>query len=161
MMKKLHLSVRILAITLPLLVSLAAKAQDCSAITRQQLRSMLVELGYEVKDLETEPGKEKFSVMTRSNSLDIPVGIEQSPSSKYIWLTVNLGTAPADTSSKYKALIRENAKTQPCLFYSTASGLLMMGLPLDNRGISNTILRDRIDAVSRNVGNTKQIWGDY
>jgi hypothetical protein len=135
-----------------------ANAQDCDQVTRLQLRSMLVELGYEVKDIVTTPGSEKFSITTNNNALDIPIGLELSPSLRYIWLTVNLGPAPADTSRTHGLLMRENGKTQPSLFYVTSSGLLMMGLPVDNRGVTNTSLRERIETISKNVGSTKDIW---
>ncbi len=144
---------------LALFISTKSIAQDCDPINAQQLRAMLVQLGYEVKDLETAVGKEKYSIMTKSHSLDIPIALELSASKRYIWLTVNLGSAPADTSSKHAALLKENSKVQPCLFYITAtSKLLMMGLPLDNRGVTNVFLRERLETVSKNVGSTEYIW---
>lgn len=136
----------------------SVNAQDCDPVTRTQMRSMLVQLGYEVKDLETEPGKEKYSIKTTSHNLNIYVAVEQSANSKYIWLTANLGDAPPDTSIRYRKLIRENAIIQPSLFYTSTSGLLMMGLPLENKGLTNVFLRDRIETISNNVGKTRHLW---
>jgi len=152
----LMMSLLLIAFTIPVMEKL--QAQDCEPVTRPQLRSMLVQLGYAVNDLETAPGKEKYSIKTTVDGLDIPIGLELSGNSKYIWLTVNLGKAPSDTSSKYTSLIKENSRTQPSLFYVTNSGLLMMGLPVDNRGLTNALLRERIESISKHVANTEDIW---
>ena len=135
-----------------------AMAQGSDQITRPQLREMLVQLGYEVKDIVKDAGKEKYSVTLVKSGLDIPVGLEISSNSKYIWLTVNLGDAPKDTATVNHTLLKQNSKIQPSFFYITDKGRLMMGLPLDNRGITNAFLRDRVESISENVGKTKDIW---
>ena len=140
------------------LFSAPAMAQGSDQITRPQLREMLVQLGYEVKDIVKDAGKEKYSVTLVKSGLDIPVGLEISPNSKYIWLTVNLGDAPKDTATVNQVLLKQNSKIQPSFFYITDKGRLMMGLPLDNRGITNAFLRDRVETISENVGKTKDIW---
>jgi hypothetical protein len=135
-----------------------AKAQNCDPVSHQTLRSMAVQLGYTVTDIVAIPGKEKFSIMINSSGLDIPIALEISPSKKYIWLTVNLGKAPADTSLRNASLLKQNAIIQPCQFYVSGSGLTMMGLPLENSGITNAFLREKLEQVSKNVGNTEYIW---
>ena len=127
-------------------------------IDRKQLREMLVQLGYEVTDIVKDAGKEKYSVKFSRDSLDIPVGYEISPSNSYIWLTVNLGSAPSESSTKNFALLKQNGKVQPCQFYITESGRLMMALPVENRGVTNQVLRARSETISEQVGKTKEIW---
>lgn len=127
-------------------------------IDRKQLRDMLVQLGYEVTDIVKDEGKEKYSVKYSKDGLDIPVGFEISPSNTYIWLTVNLGDAPAESSPKCFALLKQNAKVQPTFFYVTESGRLMCALAVENRGVTNSILRLRGETVSDNVGKTKDVW---
>lgn len=127
-------------------------------ITRSKLREMLVELGYEVKDIVKDEGKEKYSVTFTKYELDIPVGFEISPSNSYIWLTVNLGDAPKEGNAKTLNLLKQNAKVQPTFFYVTDSGRLMAALAVENRGVTNALLRIRADAVSENVGKTKDVW---
>lgn len=127
-------------------------------IDRKQLRDMLVQLGYEVSDIVKDAGKEKYSVKFTKYGLDIPVGYEISPSGSYIWLTVNLGEAPAESAAKNLALLKQNSKIQPTFFYVTDSGRLMAALPVENRGVTNAVLRLRSDSVSDNVGKTKEIW---
>lgn len=129
-----------------------------STIDRKQLREMLVQLGYEVTDISTEAGKEKFSVKFTTTDLNVPVGYEISPSGSYIWLTVNLGDAPKEPSAKTLELLKQNSKIQPTFFYITDSGRLMAALPVENRGVTNAVLRLRSESLTGNVGKTKDVW---
>jgi hypothetical protein len=129
-----------------------------SKMDRKQLRDTLTQLGYEVKDIVKDAGKEKYAVTFTRDSLDIPVGFEISPSGSYIWLTVNLGDAPPESAPKNLALLKQNSKIQPTFFYITDSGRLMAALPIENRGVTNAIIRLRAETVSENVGKTKDIW---
>ena len=135
-------------------------SNDDGQITRPRLREMLVELGYEVTDIVKDAGKEKYSVKYSKNGLDIPVGFEISPSSSYVWLTVNLGEAPKEGNTKCLNLLKQNSKVQPTFFYITDSGRLMAALPIENRNITNAVLRLRAETVSDNVGKTKEFWQD-
>src|SRR5437016_13553875 len=64
----------------------AYQTQD--QLDRKQLHDMLSQLGYDVKDLDTAPGKEKYSFSMERGGLNIPVAAEISANGKYIWLTV-------------------------------------------------------------------------
>lgn len=134
-----------------------ARYQD-KQIDRKQLREMLVQLGYEIQDIVKDAGKEKYSSKFTRDGLDIPIGYEISPSNTYIWLTVNLGTAPTEGSAKTLALLKQNSKIQPTFFYITDSGRLMAALPVENRGITNVVLRQRSESIADNVGKTKDAW---
>ncbi len=127
-------------------------------IDRKQLREMLVQLGYEVTDIVKDEGKEKYSTKFSRNDLDIPIGYEISPSGTYVWLTVNLGEAPTTGSDKTLQLLKQNAKIQPTFFYITESGRLMAALPVENRAITNAIIRMRSESLAENVGKTKDVW---
>lgn len=128
------------------------------AIDRKQLRDMLVQLGYEVTDVVKDAGKEKYSAKFSNDGLDIPVGYEISPSGSYVWLTVNLGEAPTTATQKSFDLLKQNAKVQPTFFYITESGRLMAALAVENRGITNAILKTRSETIAANVGKTKDVW---
>lgn len=132
--------------------------QSAEPITRKQLKTMLVELGYQVDDIVKDEGKEKYSVTFEKEGLNIPVGFEISPSGNYVWLTVNLGEGPKTGDAKTLALLKQNAKIQPTFFYITEKGLVMAALAVENRGITNAILRTRAETVSTNVGVSKSIW---
>ena len=134
------------------------KSQQDTGITRAQLREMLTQLGYDVSDLVKDPGKEKYVVKLTKNDLNIPVGLEISPSNSYVWLTVNLGDAPNEGDAKTFNLLKQNGKVQPTFFYITEGGKLMCALAVENRGITNTVLRTRVDTFTDNVGSTKDVW---
>ncbi len=147
----------ILAILL-ILSPVVSQAQDCGPIDRTQLRKMLVELGFEIKDLEKAAGKEKYEVTIVKDGLNVPIAYEISPSTNYIWLTVYLGNPTADTSIKNIALLKQNAKVQPCQFYISEKGRLMLGLAIENRGVTNAVLRRHSETVSSRVAETKTYW---
>lgn len=137
----------------------AGVVDECQQISAKQLREMMVQLGYTVKDIGTDPGKEKYSILITRDGLDIPVAAELSPSGKFLWLTVNLGPAKPDSAARSFSMLKQNAIIQPCQFYITNTTLIqMMGLPVENKGINNAWLRDRIESISGRVGETKAIW---
>lgn len=136
----------------------SAKAQDAGPINQARLKEILVQLGYTVKDLNTTPGKEKYEVKTTQGGLDVPISYEISASTSYVWLTVFLGPAPAEASILNAAMLKQNSKIQPCMFYVTESGNLMMGLPVDNRGLNNALLRRYTDFITTKVVDTKAYW---
>lgn len=131
--------------------------QTSDKIDRKQLRDMLSQLGYELKDIEKTEGKEKYSFTFSRGGLDIPVGAEISPSGSYIWYTVNLGEVPS--GEKSLELLRKNSEIQPCFFYVTkSSSRLMMALPIENRNVTNAILRLRAEKIVDDVANSKSVW---
>jgi hypothetical protein len=130
---------------------------DCGPINQTKLKEILVQLGYTPKDIISTPGKEKYEIKLNRGGLDVPMGLEISASTNYIWLTVFLGKAPAD-SSKYFKFLKQNSKIQPALFYVTDSGNLMMGLPVDNRGINNALLKRYTEFIAGKIADTKDAW---
>ena len=108
---------------------------DCGPINQSKLKELLVQLGYTPKEIVSTPDKEKYEIKITRDGSDVPMGLEVSPSTNYIWLTVFLGIARSD-SSKYFQFIKQNSKIRPALFYVADSGNLMMGLPVDHRGIT-------------------------
>lgn len=134
------------------------KAQNCDPISRSKLKEMLVQLGHTVKDLETAPGKEKYEITITRDGFDVPVAYEISGSNNYIWLTVFLGKPPSGSDILNASLLKQNFKIQPCLFYITNKGNLLMGLPVDNRGINNALLRRYNEFIPARVVETKSFW---
>jgi hypothetical protein len=156
-MSKVRL-VGILSLIATSLMLLGFGAYQNQQIDRKQLREMLVQLGYEIDDIVKDEGKEKYSSKFTREGLNIPIGYEISPSGTYIWLTVNLGAAPTEGSPKTLALLKQNAKIQPTFFYITDSGRLMAALAVENRAVTNAVLRLRSEALADNVGKTKDAW---
>lgn len=100
-------------------------------IDAKRLRSMLVQMGHDVKDLNTEAGKERYEVKVVSGGYDVFVAFEVSKSKNYVWLTVLLGDAPAESSPKALAMLKETSNIQPTMFYVTSANKLMLGLPVE------------------------------
>lgn len=139
-------------------LSLMGFRQQSGQVERKQLKTILEQLGYQVTDLETAEGKEKYSVTVSQDDLNIPIGVEMSSNGNYIWLTCNLGAAPTEASPKCFALLKQNGKVQPCQFYITESGKLMMGLPVENKEVSNAVIRQKIESIAKQVGSSKSVW---
>jgi hypothetical protein len=136
-------------------------AQEPDKMDSSQLKETLTELGYDTKVLNTEAGKEKFEFTEKTKDLTIPIGAEISPSKNYLWLTVNLGDKQFKDGNSYPKsgdLLRKNADIQPCFFYVTTKGHLMMGLALENRGLTNPWIRKCIEKLSADVSSTQALW---
>ena len=71
---------------------------------------------------------------------------------------MNLGDAPTSGNDKCLQLLKQNSKVQPTFFYITDSGRLMAALAVENRGVTNAILKTRAEAIADNVGKTKDVW---
>ena len=126
-----------------------------------QLKKALEDIGYETKVLNATVGKEKYEFVVEKSDLKIPIGAEISGSKNYLWLTVKLADAPknfADKGEKLGALLKANSKVQPCQFYITDGGALMIALPVENRALTNPILRRRIDFLADRVVEQKALW---
>ena len=133
-------------------------SMQSQTLDRKQLREILVQLGYEVKDIVKDEGKQKYAVSFSSNDLNLPVGYEISPSGNYIWLTANLGDGPKAGNEMTFQLLKQNARVQPTFFYISESGKLMAALAVENRGVTNSLLKQRSEIFADNVGKTKDVW---
>ncbi len=140
------------------ILTIAGKAQTCDPISTERLREILGQLGYTVKDINKTAGSEKYEVTNTTPTLDVPVAYELSASKNFVWLTVFLGQPRADSSVMNAALLKQNFKIQPCQFYITAKGSLMMGLAIENRGLNNAILRKHSDKIIADVVSTAALW---
>ena len=141
-----------------LFFSLKGISQNCDALTRSQLRDLLVQMGYTVKDIVKTEGKEKYEVSHPGSGFNVPLGYEISASGNFIWLTAFLGKPDNISAEKGLAMIRKNADIQPSFFYVTASGNIMMADAVENRGVTSAILRRHIDKIVSDISNTASIW---
>ena len=132
--------------------------QSSTALDPAGLKKLIEGLGYEVKDLNTDPGKEKFEFQTKTANFNVPVAAELSPSKNYVWLTINLGTN--SPTKKHEQLLKENANIQPSFFYITSKNNLMLAAPMDNREISAAILKRCLEKLINDVDKTSATWKD-
>lgn len=138
------------------LLSTSIIAQTSDQLDATKMKEMLVGLGYEVKALSEKVGEEKYTVTIVAGDFDVPVGVELSPSKNYIWLTANLGSDSDKT--KHREILKANSQVQPSQFYITKSGLLMIGLPLENRAMTAAIMKRNIEKLGSDVSATASTW---
>jgi hypothetical protein len=125
-----------------------------------KLRDLIRNMGYEVKDLNTEAGKEKYSFEIKTEKHNVPMGAEISPSKNYIWLTVNLGSTSqyADLPDRSVKLLKQNAAIQPDFFYITSKDNLMLAVAADNRNMGPADFKRLVDKLAKDVDDTATIW---
>ncbi len=157
-MKRTNLTRVLIAVMMICMFTSFSHAQSCDPLTAPQLKEKLMQLGNEVKEIVSTVDKEKYEVKYVTPSLNVPVAYEFSPSKNFIWLTVNLGPARADTSLTHAALLKQNFVIQPCQFYITSKGNLMLGLAIENRGLTNAIIKRHTDKVLADVESTAPYW---
>ncbi|HRI25036.1 MAG TPA: hypothetical protein PLZ45_10175 [Ferruginibacter sp.] len=157
-MKKINFFSCLLVILSICMFPVSSQAQTCEALDARKLKEMLIGMGLTVKDLNTEAGKEKYEVSLSAGGFNIPVGYEISPSGNFVWLTANLGKPKDATSTMNAELLKQNANIQPCQFYISGKGNLMMGLAIENRGLTPAIMRRHTDKFSGDVSKTSSYW---
>ncbi len=132
--------------------------QDSEQIDAPRLKEMVTNLGFEVKSLNEEVGKEKYEFTVKTSDFDVPIAAEISGSKNYVWLTVYLGDSPKPDSPKCHSLLSRNFKVQPSQFYITEKGALMIGFAMENRGINPAVLKRTYTKLSDDVVKTADIW---
>lgn len=140
----------------PLVAQLSPAVKQDDPLDAASLRGMLTGLAYEVKDLSTEAGKEKYEFTVKTTNFNIPLGAEISPSKNYIWLTANLGKVSEKT--KWQELVRANSIIQPTMFYATKSDILMAAIPVENRSVTPALLKKGIDKIAADVDSQSTVW---
>jgi len=141
------------------LLSATSHAQDpvkADKVDGPKLKTTLEGLGYELIELSKEVGKEKFQFTVKDGGLDIPIGAEISPSTEYLWLTVNVG--PAKPTTNYADLIKKNGEIQPVFFYETKTGTLLLGLANENRAMTPAVLKKKIQLIVDKTVASKDLW---
>ena len=138
--------------------SLSANAQNCEPLTGPQLKQLLLNMGLTPKQINEAGKPDKYEISNEYGGLNIPVAVEITSSTNYIWLTVNLGKVPADSSSRSTQLLRQNFAVQPCQFYITTKSVLMMGIALENRGMTSSVMRRSLDLILKRVSETQSYW---
>ncbi|MBX3113874.1 MAG: hypothetical protein KF836_04845 [Fimbriimonadaceae bacterium] len=129
---------------------------DVDRLDAAELKKLFVDLGHEVKDLNTEVGKEKFSITITTGGFNVPIGVEIAPSKNYIWLTANVGKA--DSATKYEGMVKQNSKIQPTFFYVTDNDNVMVGLPVENHDVTPVWMKKCLEKISNDVANTSSVW---
>lgn len=134
------------------------KAQDCGPINFSKLKELLVGLGFDPKPGSDTGKTTKWIIANTGSGLNVPTGYEISPSTNYIWITINLGVAPESWDDKNNDLLKKNTDIQPCFFYITKQGNLQIALAVENRAVTSAVLKRCNDFIVKRVGDTKELW---
>lgn len=102
-MKKRNLFIYTAILLFTWLLPVVSKAQSCDPLDARKLKDMLIGMGYTVKDLNTDIGKEKYEVSITTTGFNVPISYEISPSKNFIWLIANLGKAKDSVSTTHAA----------------------------------------------------------
>jgi hypothetical protein len=139
---------------------LAGAQGEDKQLSAAEVKTMLSNMGYTLKDLNTEAGKEKVEFMIQRDGFDVYVAAEVSPSKRYVWLTVFLGEVKEFSNFDERAakLLHQNFKVQPTMFYTTDKGNFMMAIATDNRNLNAAALRFRIDKLVADCTSTNEFW---
>lgn len=125
-------------------------------IKKETLKSTLVKLGYEPREL----GNGVLEVEVDKADETIFVAVSLSSSLAKIWLTSNLGILTerekADSAFLLK-LLERNGEIQPIHFY-VRKGKLSLGNPLDNRSTTPALLGKEITNFADAVLKMKEYW---
>lgn len=165
MSKRCWLWAAITLVVATYLVQARAKAQESAAPAgvwdAARLKQAIADIGYEPKALNTTQDKEKYEFKVERGGLTVPVGSELSGSKNYLWLSVYLKDAPKDFAAhgeKLGNLLKANSKVQPAQFYITEKGALMIAVAMENRAMTNAILRRNVERLVNDVVEQKAAW---
>jgi hypothetical protein len=151
-----HLRTATFAIAL-VLAPLGAVPAVAAPVTYEQVKTMVANMGYTPTQISKGAESPKFEFAIKSGTFNVPIGVEISGSGKFIWLSVNLGTAPSDPA-RAVALLKRIASTQPTHFWIASNGNLMCGMAIDNREVTPAALRLAIDKVGADVAASAPDW---
>lgn len=166
MAKRLWLAVTMALLGMTMLFLGRSVAQDSTTLqsggwTAEQLKKAIEDIGYETRTLNATAGQERYEFKLERGGLTIPIAAEVSKSKNYLWLTVYLKDAPKDFASsgaKLGGLLKANTNIQPCHFYITEQGALMVAIAIDNRAMSNPVLRRNVEKLVNDVVAQRSIW---
>ena len=135
-------------------------SSEPTVITDTELKTLLGELGYTVKDVGTAAGQGVYDISIAALGFNIPTRVYLSKSKKKLWLSVTLMTkedVDKLTREDLQAILAKNSQIGPCHFL-VEDGRLKMHLALDNRQITAAILRSEFFLLSSRVTETKSLW---
>jgi len=125
-------------------------------IKKDKLKSTLVELGYEPKEL----GNGVLEIQVDRSGEAVFIAVSMSASLSKIWLTGNFGVLTEREKSDpafLLSLLEKNGEILPVHFY-VRKGKLNIGIPVDNRVATPTVLNKEIGAFADSVVKTKAFW---
>lgn len=135
-----------------------ASSPATKELTVAEVKAMVQNMGYETKVIDEKTGKFEFVIV--KDGTDYPIASEVSASKRYVWLTIFFGEFEKLSNFEQRAvkLLKKNFAVQPCQFYVTEKGSLMLGVAIDNRNVTPAILRRLVDKIVADASGAKDLW---
>lgn len=138
---------------------LLAPVAAADPLTVGTLQTMLTGMGHTPKPMPKDDGTPptKFEITIVTSAFNVPLGVEVSPSGRYIWCSASLGQSKL-TGDDALAVLKRIATIQPTTFWITSKDYLMIGIAIDNREVTTEVLQRIFDKLAADVGATSGIW---
>lgn len=136
-----------------------APAAMAEPLNFDQLKTMVAGMGYTPRDLPKTDGTtvSKFEVTVVTTDFTVPIGVEITKSTRFIWCTANLGKS-AVTGEIALNMLKRISSIQPTNFWITSSGQLTIGMSIDNREVTPAYLKFVLEKLAGDVGSASDLW---
>lgn len=145
------------AMVLACAMSAAAMPAMADPLSYAQLKSMVEGMGYTPNDLTKTPDAPIFEVTLTTANFKIPLAMEVSKSGRYVWVRATLGPSKL-TGDGALTMLRKQGELQPTMFWLNSTGVLLVGMAVDNREITPAHLRFVMDKVAADIDSTSALW---
>lgn len=127
------------------------------ALSAAELDRLLTNMGHAPKQISSDPAKPKLQIQTTAGTFNVPLGVEITPSGRFIWVTAFLGEKSID-GARALSILRRMASIQPSQIWINDTGGIMIGITIENREVTPADLKFAIDKVSADPAATADLW---
>jgi hypothetical protein len=124
-------------------------------LSLDQLRTMVENMG-----MEPQKGEGGFTIKLEEGGYDLPTWVSLSESKQKVWMTINLTEVEKvdrQPVSWFKEILKASNEAGPAHFY-LGEKWMSLGLAIDNRGLTPTILRQEMNFLAKQTMSHKAIW---
>ncbi|MEQ1785401.1 MAG: hypothetical protein ABMA14_28980 [Hyphomonadaceae bacterium] len=138
---------------------LLAPVAGADPLNLEKMQAMVTGMGHTPKQQTKADGTPSttFEITITTEGFNVPIGVEISPSGRYIWCKASLGKSQL-TSDDAMAVLKRLSSVQPTTVWITSSDILMMGIAIDNRDVTPEHLKYIFDKLAADVGNMADLW---
>ncbi len=141
------------------LLSMVPAAAWADPLNLAGVKSLVEGMGYESSEIKNDDGLvTKLEITLQSGDLTVPIGLEVSPSTRYVWCTIFFGPAGHIDGTKALEILKRQGGVQPSHFWITAQNELKLGIAVDNREITPVSFRYVLEKLAADTANTIDLW---
>jgi hypothetical protein len=136
-----------------------APAAVADPLDLDQLKTTIAGMGYTMSAPLKPDGtpSNNVEITIKTASFNVPIGVEISASGRYIWCKASLGQSQF-TGEDALAALKRATSIQPTNFWITSSGMLMIGIAIDNRDVTPEHLKFIFEKLAADVSSTSDLW---